>query len=91
MVQLVLLPKGNGKFRGIGFLEIVWKLLEVIIHRRLATKILFHESLHGIRAKRGTTTAILKVKTMQEAVQVDQSTFHGIFLDLRKAYDQVYR
>ena len=28
---LVALPKGNGEFRGIGLLEIVWKLIEKLI------------------------------------------------------------
>ena len=28
---------------------------------------------------------------MQEMAQMDQSSFHGIFLDLKKAYDKVHR
>jgi hypothetical protein len=90
-LKLALLPKGGGDFRGIGLLEIVWKLLESIINVRLTTSITFHDALHGFRAKRGTGTAILEVKLMQELAKKDQSAFPGIFLDLKKAYDHLLR
>jgi phage-related holin len=48
---VVLLPKGGGDYRGIGLLEIVWKVIESIINRRIASKIQFHDSLHGFIAK----------------------------------------
>ena len=35
----VLIPKGKGEFRGIGLVEVTWKLLTVILHRRLTTGI----------------------------------------------------
>ena len=89
--KLVLLPKGNGEFRGIGLLEIVWKLIETIIHVRISTSVTFCEVLHGFRAKRGTGTAIIEVKMIQELAQIEQSTFHWIFLYLKKAYDKVHR
>ena len=33
----------------------------------------------------------MEVKTFQELSQVEQQTFHDIFLDLKKAYDKVHR
>ena len=33
---VVMVPKGKGEFRGIGLVEVVWKILSLILHRRLA-------------------------------------------------------
>ena len=43
---MVMVPKGKGEFRGIGLVEVIWKLLSLILHRRLAV-IQLHEVLHG--------------------------------------------
>ena len=29
---VVLIPKGKGEFRGIGLVEVIWKLLTLILH-----------------------------------------------------------
>ena len=57
---VVLLPKGNGDYRGIGLLEISWKVIKSIINRRIANKVEFHDALHGFRANRGTGTACIE-------------------------------
>ena len=44
---VVLLPKGNGDYRGIGLLEISWKVIESIINQRITSKVKFHDALHG--------------------------------------------
>ena len=50
---IVLIPKGtSGDFRGIGLLEVIWKLIERVLDERLS-KIELHDHLHGFRAKRG--------------------------------------
>ena len=59
---MVIIPKGNKKFRGIGILDTVWKLCSNIINRRRIEEIKYHDSLHGFRGKRGTGTAILEEK-----------------------------
>ena len=88
---VVLLPKGNGNYRGIGLLEISWKVIESIINRRIADKVTFHNALHGFRARRGTGTACIEAKLLQQLSKMVQKTLHFIFLDLRKAYDTVNR
>ena len=88
---VVLLPKGGGDYRGIGLLEIVWKVIESIINRRIASKIQFHDSLHGFIAKRGTGTACIEAKLLQQLSVMVQKTLYYVFLDLRKAYDTVDR
>ena len=55
---VVLIPKGKGKFRGIGLVEVIWKLLTLILHCRLTT-IKLHDVLHGFREGRGTRTSSL--------------------------------
>ena len=88
---MVLLSKGNGDYRGIDLLEINWKVIESIINRRIANKVIFHNALHGFRARRGTGTAYIEAKLLQQLSKIVQKTLHFIFLDLRKAYDTVDR
>ena len=89
-VIIVLLPKGGGDYRGIGLLEPLWKLVEVIMDQRLNV-ITLHDSLHGFRAARGTGTAIIEAKLAQQLACLEQAPFFGIFLDLRKAFDAMDR
>ena len=88
---VVLLPKGNGGYRGIGLLEISWKVIESIINRQIAKKVEFHDALHGFCANPGTGTACIEVKILQQLSKMVQTTLHFIFLDLLRAYDTVNR
>ena len=45
---VVMIPNGKGEFWGIGLVEVIWKLLTLILHRRLAA-IKLHDVLHGFR------------------------------------------
>ena len=50
-VIVVLISMGSlGDYRGIGLLEVVWKLIERVVDARLS-KIELHDALHGFRAK----------------------------------------
>ena len=86
---VVLLPKGNGDYRGIGLMEISWKVIESIINWGIADKVNFYDALHGFRVRRGTGTACIETKLLQQLSKMVQKTLHFIFLDLRKAYDTV--
>ena len=88
---VVLIPKGNsGDFRGIGLLEVVWKVVERIIDARLKC-VPLHDALHGFRKGRGCGTGIMEVKLAQQLGSLEQCPFYGIFLDLKKAYDAMDR
>ena len=63
---MVLIPKGKGEFRGIGLVEVTWKLMTVILHRRLTTGLQLHDVLHGFREGHGTGTATLEAKLLQQ-------------------------
>ena len=67
---VVLLPKGGGDFRGIGLLEPFWKLIEGVMDACLK-KIKLHDCLHGFRPGRGTGTATLEVKLVQQLVYME--------------------
>jgi hypothetical protein len=88
---MVLLPKPDGSSRGIGLLEVIWKLLTSIIDGRLKAAISFHDALHGFRPGRGTTTAIIEAKLFQQLASIQQVPVFEIFLDLKKAYDTLDR
>ena len=89
---MVLIPKGNsGDFRGIGLLEVIWKVLEKVIDARLSSTIDLYDALHGFRAGRGCGTGIMEAKLAQQLAFIEQRPLYGIFLDLRKAYDAMDR
>ena len=63
---MVLIPKGKGDYRGIGLVEVMWKIVAVILNLRLTSSITFHDVLHGFQAGRGTGTATLEAKLLQQ-------------------------
>ena len=87
---VILIPKGKGEFRGIGLVEVIWKLLTLILHQRLTT-IKLHDVLHGFREGRGTGTATLEVKLLQQLAAMREEVLYVIFLGLTKAYDALDR
>ena len=87
---IVLLPKGGCDYRGIGLLDPIWKVLEVVMDNRL--KILdYHDCLNGFLAGGGTGTATTEVKLAQQLAYIEQVPLYGVFIDLRKAYDAIDR
>ena len=81
--HLAILPKGGGGFRGIGLLETLWKLVEIVIDNRVKAKVKLHDILHGFVSKRGTGTAILEAKLQQELASIEQAPLFSVFIDLR--------
>ena len=57
---VVLVPKRKTDYRGIGLVEVMWKVVAEILNLRLTASITFHNFLHGFRTGRSTGTAILK-------------------------------
>ena len=84
---VVLTPKGKKKYRGIRLVEVTWKVVAAILHRRLTTAITYHDALHGFRAGRGTGAATLEAKLLQQLAAMREEVLYIIFLDLTKAYD----
>ena len=71
--------------------EVTWKVVEEILHCQLTTAITYHDALHGFREGRGTGTATLKAKLLQQLAAMREEVLYVIFLDLTKAYDALDR
>ena len=59
-------PEREGGLRGIGLVEVMWKVVAVILNLRLTSSITFHNVLHGFWASCGTGTATLEAKLLQQ-------------------------
>ena len=88
---LVLITKGNTDTKGIGLLESMWKVVEVIINTRLRASVRLHNVLHLFCAGRVMGMEILELNLVQYIASVDHDPLLLIFLDLQKAYDTVDR
>ena len=88
---VVHIPKGKKDYRGIGLVEVMWKVVAVILNRRFISSITYHDALHGFRVGRGTGTATLEAKLLQQLAAMREEVLYAIFLDLTKAYDAVDR
>ena len=83
----VLISKGtSGNYRGIGLLEVIWKLLERILNAPLL-EVDLHDYLHGFWAKRGCRTSSIDAKLLQQLVFREQVPMYGIFLDPQKSFN----
>ena len=71
--------------------EVTWKVVAEILHRRLTTAITYHDALHVFRAGRGTGTATLEAKLLQQLAAMREEFPYVIFLGLTKAYDVLDR
>ena len=71
---VVLIPKGNsGDFRGIGLLEVIWKVIEQVVDARLKC-VPLHDALHGFRPGRSCGTGIMEVKLTQQLASLEPCT-----------------
>ena len=82
---VVLIPKGKREYRGIGLVDVTWKVVAVILHLRLTKGITFHDALHGFWEGRDTGTSTLEAKLLQQLAAIREEGLYVIFLDLSKA------
>ena len=88
---VILIPKGKCYYCGIGLMEVVWKVVVAILNLRLTASITYHDFLHEFQAGRGTGTATLEAKLLQQLAALREEVLYVIFLDLHKAYDALDR
>ena len=77
--MVVLIPKGGGDYHGIGLVDVVWKVVAAILNRRLTASITYHDFLHGFRAGRGTGTATLEAKLLQQLAALREEVLYVIW------------
>ena len=65
---VIILPNGNGEFRGIGLIEVIWKTASGIVNCQIRAAVRFHEVLNGFRVWWGTGTASLESKLIQKLI-----------------------
>ena len=88
---VVLITKGKNDYRGIGLVEVMWKVVAAVLNRWLTVSITFHHFLHGFWAGRGTGTATVEAKLLQQLADLREEVLYVIFLDLHKVYDDLER
>ena len=83
--KMALVLKGEGDYRDIGLLEVLWKVYAVVINCRLKRSVVIHNSLHGFRTGRGT--GAIEAKLAQQLAGITHEPIFRVFLYVRKAYD----
>ena len=63
--------------------------MEAIIDTRVKAVIQFHDCLHGFRSGRGTDTAIIEAKLIQQLAAIAGVALFDSFVDLKYAFDSV--
>ena len=89
--KMALVLKGEGDYRDIGLLEVLWKVYAVVINCRLKRSVVIHNSLHGFRTGRGTGTATLEANLDQKLAGLAHEPLFQVFLYVQKAYEFLYR
>ena len=82
--MLLLITQGNGEFRGVGPVEVLWKSLFGVINWRFGGAVQFHDVLHGFRVSWGAGTASLEANLLQQLMVMMVEVLYEVFLDLRK-------
>ena len=88
---VVLIYKGKKDYRGIGLVEVMWKVVAAILNRRLTASTTFRNFFRGFREGRGTGTATLEAKLFQQLEALREEVLYVIFLYLHTAYDALDR
>ena len=69
----------------------LFKVISIIIDRRLEESIALHGVLHTFRVWRATGTAKLEAKILQEDTGMRKEVLYEIFVDINKANDVLKR
>ena len=88
---MILIPKGGVGYRGIGLVEVIWKVTMLIVNSWLRISIVLHDALHGFQQGRGAGTVVMEGKTEQKLVGIVHKPLLQVLIGVWKAYDSLYR
>ena len=91
LVQAAFQEGNLTDYRGIGVVELMWKVVAEILNLRLTASITFHNFLHGFWAGSGTGTTTVEAKLLQQLAALREEVLCVILLDLHKVYDALDR
>ena len=80
-----------GNYRGIKLLEIMLKIYERVVERRIRERVTIRDNQFGFMSGRGTVDAIFILRQVQEKVLEGNNKRYCTFVDLEKAFDGVPR
>ena len=81
---MVIIPKGRGEYRGVGLIEVIWKVYALIINNRIRAAITLHDALQGFRKGGGTGTATVEEKLTQNIAGIFHELLLQVLLDVQK-------
>ena len=90
-VTMVLILKGSGEYRGIGVVEVTWKVCAAVVNCRLKRSVKLPDALHVFRKGRVIETATLEANLDKQLVRLAHKPIFQVFLYVRKVYDSLYR
>ena len=88
---MILISKVKGEYRGIGIVEVLWKVCSVVVNCQLKRSVVLHDALHGFREGIGTGTETLDAKLAQHLARLAHKPLFRVFLYVRKVYDSFDR
>ena len=72
-------------------MEVTWKVWTVVMNAKLNKWVGLYDSLHVFREGRGTGTATLEAKLVQQLASFAHEPLFQFFLDVLKSYDSLDR
>ena len=63
---MILLSKGRWYYKGIGLVEVIYKIVAIIINTHLKADISLHDAMHGLQQGGGYGTATLEANLAQQ-------------------------
>ena len=87
--KMAITPKWKREYRGIGLVDILWKVCAVVINCWLKSSGVLHKTLHGFKTWRGTGTATLESNMSQQLMELAHEPLFQVILNLRKAYNSL--
>jgi Reverse transcriptase (RNA-dependent DNA polymerase) len=85
----VLIPNGApDQYRGIALLEVIYKLVSLIINKRISWNVQYHDAVLGFQQWCRTITAIIAAKVCMQIAKRTTKPLYFVFMDLKKAFDR---